>query len=246
MLTESRSSTKSPSCPAAAPSPLSGTSPPRPLPPPPKLHLTPPCSVPGHDHAAIGYALDAGASIVIPQVETVAEAQHVMSASKFGTRQRGTRSAPPFRLIPGVTDARAVHPHLDVWQNLNEQAAVMIQIETLEGIRNLDAILTAVPEIDAVWLGTLDARVSMNLPAGFGVPDEEPEWVEAVKVYNETMGKHGKAKGGFVLGGPASFKEAGRDKQFLCGFADVMQLMGLATSLGEARAALAEGSDKTK
>lgn len=24
--------------------------------------------VPGHDHAAIGYALDAGASIVVPQV----------------------------------------------------------------------------------------------------------------------------------------------------------------------------------
>ncbi|KAK1828021.1 Pyruvate/Phosphoenolpyruvate kinase-like domain-containing protein [Podospora conica] len=202
--------------------------------------------VPGHDHAAIGYALDAGASIVIPQIETVAQAQHVLSASKFGTRQRGTRSAPPFRLIPGITDARAVHPHLDVWQNLNEQAAVMIQIETLEGIRNLDAILTAVPDIDAVWLGTLDARISMNLPAGFGVPDDEPEWVEAVRLYEETMEKHGKVKGGFVLGGePETIRAAARDKEFLCGFADVLALMGMAGSLGQARAALAEvGGDK--
>ena len=27
--------------------------------------------VPGHDHAAIGYALDAGASIVVPQIDTI-------------------------------------------------------------------------------------------------------------------------------------------------------------------------------
>lgn len=108
--------------------------------------------VPGHDHAAIGFALDAGASIVVPQVNTVAEAQHVVSATKFGTANRGTRSAPPFRLIPGVTDI-PLDTSRTIEQNVNDQAAIMIQIETVEAIDNLDAILREVPDIDAVWLG---------------------------------------------------------------------------------------------
>lgn len=88
--------------------------------------------VPGHDHAAIGYALDAGASIIVPQVETVEQARHVVSAAKYGTRQNGTRSAPPFRLIPGLTDT-PYDSTRDIHKCLNDQAAIMIQIETLEG-----------------------------------------------------------------------------------------------------------------
>jgi 4-hydroxy-2-oxoheptanedioate aldolase len=55
------------------------------------------CSMPGHDYAAIGFALDAGASIVLPQVETVEQAKHICSAAKFGKKAGGTRSAPPTR-----------------------------------------------------------------------------------------------------------------------------------------------------
>src|SRR5271168_4206164 len=121
-------------------------------------------SVPGHDHAAIGYALDAGASIVVPQVDTVEQAKHIVSAAKFGAKHGGTRSAPPARLMPGLSDIPH-DPSKTIWENLNEQAAIIIQIESLEGINNLDAILTEVGNhIDAVWIGSLDARVSMGLP----------------------------------------------------------------------------------
>ncbi|MCJ1379507.1 hypothetical protein MMC17_002608 [Xylographa soralifera] len=196
--------------------------------------------VPGHDHAAIGYALDAGASLVIPQIETVAQAQHVLSASKFGTHSRGTRSAPPFRLIPGLTDIGhdATHP-LGIHANNNAAAAVMIQIETLEGVRNLDSILTEVQGIDAVWLGTLDLRVSMNLPANGGMGGAEQEWLDAVKLYDDTMDRHPEvAKAGFAMAAMPNFEEMLKGKALVMMAADVMALMGLMSSLQSGREVL--------
>ncbi|KAH6640126.1 Pyruvate/Phosphoenolpyruvate kinase-like domain-containing protein [Chaetomium tenue] len=195
-------------------------------------------SVPGHDHAAIGFALDAGASIVVPQLETVEQAKHVVSAAKFGTRQNGTRSAPPFRMVPGLTDM-AADGKRDVWQNLNDQAAIMVQIESLEGINNLDAILTEVPDIDVVWLGSLDCRISMNLPANFG-QGEEPEWLAAVEKFNSTLKKHNKPRAGFCLGGGEELAKMGEDNVLLVHAADVMKLFELGPQLLAARQAVAK------
>lgn len=155
--------------------------------------------VPGHDHANIGFALDAGASIVVPQVETVEEARHVVGAMRYGRKVDGLRSAPPTRFIPGVTDI-PVDPTASFHVNLNRQAALVIQIETLKGIHNLDAILEAVgDEIDSVWLGSLDARISMDLKAG-GLDGDEEEWLEAKALYESTLRKHNKPASGLALG----------------------------------------------
>ncbi|KAL2018440.1 hypothetical protein VTK56DRAFT_859 [Thermocarpiscus australiensis] len=194
--------------------------------------------VPGHDHAAIGYALDAGASIVVPQVETVEQAKHVVSAAKFGTRQNGTRSAPPFRLIPGLTDT-TIDGSRDIWQNLNDQAAIMIQIETLEGINNLDAILTEVPDIDVVWLGSLDCRVSMNLPGNLGMGGDEPEWHAAADKFDATLKKHKKPRAGFCLGGPEAIRKAAEDNVLLVVTADVAKLGEMYQHLAVSREAVA-------
>lgn len=67
------------------------------------------------------------------QVESVEQAKHVVSAAKFGSKQNGSRSAPPFRLFPGVTD-RPFEEGRDIFEALNHQAAIMIQIESLAGI----------------------------------------------------------------------------------------------------------------
>ncbi|KAI9746836.1 MAG: hypothetical protein M1835_002373, partial [Candelina submexicana] len=95
-------------------------------------------------------------------------------------------------------------------ENLNDQAAIIIQIETLEGIENLDAILTPVPDIDAVWLGTLDARVSMNLPGNGGMGGTEQEWVDAVAKYQDAMKKHNKPAAGFAIGDPDTMRGMGK------------------------------------
>ncbi|KND90821.1 4-hydroxy-2-oxo-heptane-1,7-dioate aldolase [Tolypocladium ophioglossoides CBS 100239] len=201
--------------------------------------------VPGHDHASIGYALDAGASIVIPQVDTVEQAKHVVSAAKFGTKQNGSRSAPPFRLLPFLTDT-PYDSTRDIHMCLNDQAAIMIQIESLEGINNLDAILTEVPDIDIVWLGSIDARISMNLPGNFGMRSDEPEWIAAREKFFAVMDKHDKPYGGFsFVNSPYSsneaFKEAAKRMSFITITADVMHLLNLAQDLKDAKA-LADGS----
>lgn len=194
-------------------------------------------SVPGHDHAFIAYALDAGASVIIPQVDTVEQAKHVVSGTKYGTNQKGTRSAPPYRLIPGITDT-PFDPTRDIHKCLNDQAAVVIQIESLEGIRNLDAILTEVKDIDAVWLGSLDCRLSMNLAGNFGMANTEPQWLEAIKLLEDTLKKHDKPYASFFLGPLDTFKEGTKHMCMTYIAADVMALFGMAQNLAAARQAL--------
>lgn len=197
------------------------------------LPLTKNVSVPGHDHAAIGFALDAGASVIIPQVNTVAEARHVISAAKFGAKNRGTRSAPPFRLIPGLS-AIPSDPKETIHENLNRQAAIIIQIETIEAIDNLDAILTEVPEIDAVWPGLLDIRVDMGLEAPLtGKP--EPEWSQVVAKFDSILRKHDKPRSGQAFGTPEVMREHGKDNSLSFVAVDVMALLGMADILPVAR-----------
>ena len=171
--------------------------------------------------------------MVIPQIETVEQAKHVCSAAKFGTAENGTRSAPPFRLIPGVNDS-PYYAGKTLHQSLNSQSALMIQVETLQGIKNLDKILTEVPQIDLVWLGTLDARVSMNLPGNGGMGGPEQEWQDAVKEYEAVMEKHNKPKAGFAFGDPEVMKIQGKEKSFMVVAADVI---ALATMMGQVAAA---------
>ncbi|KAK1759982.1 aldolase citrate lyase family [Echria macrotheca] len=197
--------------------------------------------VPGHDHAIIGYALDAGASIVVPQVDTVEQAKHIIEAAKFGTTptRRGTRSVPPFRLTMGYGDV-PIDSSVDIWHNWNDQAAVIIQIESLEGIHNLDAILTEVPEIDAVWLGSIDARVSMNLRAGLGLPTDEPEWLAAYDVFMKTMKKHDKPLAGWSLGTPEQALVDGDDKCFMIMWGDVVEYAKMGAGLAHMKGLFTE------
>lgn len=193
--------------------------------------------MPGHDHAAIGYALDAGASIVVPQVDTVEQARHIVSATKFGAAINGTRSAPPGRFFQGFSSMECIDPSKTFWENLNEQAAIIIQIETLNGIKNLDEILTEVGEyIDSVWLGSLDCRASMGLP---GVWGDEPEWLEAAGLLEATLKKHDKPYSGFVLGDEEVIKAGAIQKSFLMAAADGFALLGTAGTLATCRRLLA-------
>ena len=104
----------------------------------------------------------------------------------------------------------------------------MIQIETLEAIENLDDILTAVPDIDIVWLGTLDVRASMGLETMSG---PEPEFVQAVAKFDSILKKHNKPRASVLLGQPEVMKKNGKDNSINFTAIDVLGLMGLTENL---------------
>lgn len=171
----------------------------------------------------------------MPQVDTVEQARHIVSAAKFGAGRGGTRSAPPARFLAGGTTAGALDPSRSIWENLNDQAAIIIQIESERGVHNLDAILTAVGQhIDAVWLGMLDLRVSMGLE-GMGMWGEEPEFQRTLRLYEETLHKHGKPAAGPCFDGNWT---RGSNKSFVMVSGDDMALLGQRENILNARANL--------
>jgi 4-hydroxy-2-oxoheptanedioate aldolase len=187
--------------------------------------------IPGHDHSAIGFALDAGASIIVPQVETVEQAQHLVSSAKFGVAHKGTRSAPPCRWLMGLSDTNSpIDPTRSVFENVNDQAAIIIQMESELAINNLDVILTAVgDQIDAVWIGGLDLRVSMGLDGFWG---SEPEFLKVIKQYEETLKKHDMPNSGGGFGRNWSLCA---NKAFAVVSGDVVTLMGETATITDAR-----------
>lgn len=148
---------------------------------------------------------------------------------------------PPFRYVQGVTDMR-IDDDKDIWHNLNEQAAVMIQIESLVGIDNLDDILTQVPDIDMVWLGSIDARVSMGLPTR----GQEPVWLEAVEKFQAVLKKHNKPYAGFAFGPTSNLPKATAGMSMALVTSDTEQLMRMRMHLGEAKAILALKNNETQ
>ncbi|PSN65684.1 2,4-dihydroxyhept-2-ene-1,7-dioic acid aldolase [Corynespora cassiicola Philippines] len=128
-------------------------------------------------------ALDAGAhGIVVPQVSTAEEARSVVSHSKFPPQGlRGQGSA-----FPAIAHGVDISTYLKI---ANETIITCVQIETREGVENVDAIC-AVQGIDMVFIGPNDLALSI---LGY-VPAEgtEPTFVDAIKKIVAAARKHGK------------------------------------------------------
>ncbi len=110
-------------------------------------------------------ALDNGVmGVVVPHVDTAAEAQAVAAAYRFppdGTRSWG---GPPFAYVfqaPPVAEAQV---------ELNRDILVACMIETPEAVANAAAI-AAVPGVDVLLIGTSDLTASMGIAGQIGHPD---------------------------------------------------------------------------
>ena len=116
---------------------------------------TPICRVPWNEPGIIGKMLDGGIEgIIVPMVNTVAEAQAVVRAGRYAPV--GARSFGP--VVAGMRRAN----HFE-WSS--DGIALIPMIETVEAISNLDDIL-AVPGIDAIYVGPADLSITLGLKPG--------------------------------------------------------------------------------
>jgi 2-keto-3-deoxy-L-rhamnonate aldolase RhmA len=110
--------------------------------------------IPVNDEVWIKHILDLGADgIIVPQVRTAAEAQKAVAASKYppaGTRSAGIARAHNY----GMDFATYV-------QEANEKLVVILQIEHVDGVKNVDAILQ-VKGVDAIIIGPYDLSGSFG------------------------------------------------------------------------------------
>lgn len=121
----------------------------------------------------------------VPQVQSLEEAQTVISAAKFppiGQRGLGNMRAGLYGLAEGNLTR--------VMEEANRESILMIQIEDRRGMAELPEILR-IPEIDVVLIGHND------LSADLGRPGEvnHPEVVSAVNEIARQVNEAGKAAG---------------------------------------------------
>ena len=139
--------------------------------------------VPGLDPVDIKKALDIGASaIMIPQIGTADEAKRAVEYAKYPPQ--GSR---------GITPTWTTY--MDVsWDDYlpvaNDETCVVVQIESSEGIANMDAI-AAVEGVDVVFAGPAD------LSAALGVigQTQHPKVLDFLASFPQRVGVHGKVAG---------------------------------------------------
>jgi len=119
--------------------------------------------VPALDEAAIKHALDLGAvGIIVPQVHTAEQAALAVQWARFPPE--GTRGM-------GIARAHGYGFQISEYnQQANEQTVVVVQAESAEAVRNIDAIVQT-PGLDAVLIGPADLSASLGHPGDFAHPD---------------------------------------------------------------------------
>jgi len=141
--------------------------------------------VPGHGQEWIASALDAGAAgVLVPRVSTAPQARAALKATRYpplGERGVG----------PGRASAYGYRIP-DYLKAANDSLVLAIQIETAEGLANVEEI-AAVKGVDVIFIGPGDLSVSIDAtgPAGAEKLDA------AIKTITHVAREAGKAVGIF-------------------------------------------------
>jgi 2-keto-3-deoxy-L-rhamnonate aldolase RhmA len=144
------------------------------------LPIVPLVRVPRGEYAFIARALDIGAfGVMVPMVATASEAQHIVACTRYPPA--GKRGA----AFGFAHDDFAGGDVGDRMRSLNARTLVIAQIETDEGLANVDAI-AAVPGIDVLWVGHFDLTNFLGIPGQF----THPRFIAAIDGVLEACRKH--------------------------------------------------------
>ena len=113
--------------------------------------------VPLGDTALIKQYLDLGAqNILVPMVDTAEQAAQLVRAMRYpqDDGQGGIRG------MAGARASRWGH-YTDYFKRSNEEVCLLVQVESREALKNLDAI-AATPGVDGVFIGPADLSASLG------------------------------------------------------------------------------------
>lgn len=129
-----------------------------------------------HDNAALlKQVLDIGATtVLVPMVDTAAQAAAIVKACRYpqDDGQGGIR---------GMAGTRASRwgRFPNYGKEANDQVCVLVQAETREALKNLDAI-AATPGVDGVFIGPADLSASMGHIGNPSHPEVQAAIVDAI------------------------------------------------------------------
>ena len=154
--------------------------------------------VPGDDPARIAQMMDCGLQgIKVPHVESRAQAQAIVDAVKYAPM--GTRGFCP--ITRAACYGNGMTPE-EFARISNENTFVVPQIETKEGVEDIDHILS-IPEVDWVPIGPSDLSASYGCPGSY----DDPRVVGAIQTVREKSKALGKS-GGVMCHSPQAIADA--------------------------------------
>ena len=140
--------------------------------------------IPNHDASLIKRYLDIGvANLLIPFVDSAKQAEDIIQATRYPPR--GIRG-----VGAGLARASRWGSNKEYLHEANNQISVIAQIESLEGLHNLEEI-ASMEEIDALFFGPADIAASMGklgMPADPDVKDKILNGIARASALNKSTG----------------------------------------------------------
>jgi len=144
---------------------------------PPLVRLT------SNDMNLIKRVMDSGAhGLIVPMVNSAAEAARAAASMHYPPR--GKRGV-------GLARAQGYGTSFDAYRKwLDEEAVLIVQIEHIDAVNDIDAILTT-PGVDGYIIGPYDLSASLGIPGQF----DDPALIDAI-ARTHAAGKRLKKPGG--------------------------------------------------